>query len=250
MATGLRKWLHRRRARRAERHFAISSFTIFLLGFTLCYRLLHVQAIVFFEPCRNAAIWLGGWFTFSAPLQWIGVAIALCAYVWVFRLAAFSRLNRIETALQGVLILGLVVAFCAHKATLLPFGEPRHAQMSKLIMRDAHLYLVESDDLLRGRGPAAEEWPYEYPPPPQVEFEDHPRYYPKYNVSMAAIFKSRGSPLPSEMAALKTCYLEWDRALAQYPKDQETLNEYWRGFYNWYAFNRARYERAEEEAAS
>ena len=248
MATGFRKWLRNRRVRRGERRFAISSFTIFLLGFTLCYRLLHAETLISYQECRNAAVWLEGWFTFSSPLQWIGVVIALCAYVWVFRLVAFSGLNRIETALQGVLIIGLAVAFCAQKALLLPYGEPSRAQMAALIMRDTP-YLRRAAPW-RPERPGAKEWPYDYPPPPKVEFAENPRYDPRFNKSVAAIFKSRGSPLPSEMAALEQCYREWDRAQAQYRKDQETLNAYWEGFYNWYAFNRERIENEQKQEAA
>jgi hypothetical protein len=242
MANGFRKWRMRMRMRRSKNGFAVSMFTVFLIGFGVCYYLLYTQSIISHQACRNAAIWLNGWFTFSSPLQLMGVAIVLIAYVWVFRLVSLSGLNRIETVLQGALIMALVVGFSAHKAALLPFGEPSHVQISKLVGFEWAIQFVEEHDAIWSFDHEAE-WRYDYPPPPKVEFEENPRFDRRYDKRTSEIFRSKASPLLHEMAELKACYTEWDRAREQYSKDQETLRDYWEGFQNWYAFHKDEYER-------
>lgn len=244
MGIQLKKWRKTRRTRPKNVLLAISPFSIFLIGFGICLWSFYVVSLIAHVECRNAAIWLDGWFTFSSPLQWTGVIIVLAAYVWIFRIITLQKINIIETLFQGVLILALAIGLVTIKVTVLPYGDPSHRQVSKL----ANLYfptaprLVEEDEPVNLFPTDPTEWRYDYPPPPDVEFEEDPRFSREYNKTTFQIFRSKASPLPSEMEALRQCYMESDRAIKQFIKDRETLKEYWEGFYSWYALNREKYE--------
>ncbi|MEO1136539.1 MAG: hypothetical protein AAFW68_08020, partial [Pseudomonadota bacterium] len=85
-----------------SQNFAVSSFTIFLLGFGVAYWALLIFSITALIECGYGIIWLSGWFEFRSAFQWLFVAIGFIAVVWFLRLFTLQGANRFETMAQFV----------------------------------------------------------------------------------------------------------------------------------------------------
>ncbi len=230
-----------RRAARLRRSFAISSFTIFLVGFGLCYWIFHMFTIVTAIECEYAVIWIAGWFGFRSAFQWLAVAVGACAVIWAARVILIRGLNSIETIAQLVLIFGLAGAFAAQKAYLFPYATPSREQVERVVS------VFTPNRTALAEAPATDinvqdNWIYDYPPPPFAQSPVPPRRNGNINLRLDEIFKDKRSPLHSEYARMEKCYADYRSAVRQYEEDIKVWDDYWEGFNAWYAFNRWRYD--------
>lgn len=233
-------WLYLRRAVRLRRSFAVSSFTIFILGFGLSYWIFHMFTMVMTVECEYAVIWVSGWFQFSSAFQWLAVAIGMCAVVWLMRVIILKDLNRLETLVQLVLILGLAAAFTTQKAYLFPYGTPSRDQVERFVsIFSPPLRLFEEQDNIKAY--TIERWKYDYPPPPFARLPEHPRRNNEFNLRMPEIFDDKHSPTRPDEFRMWNCFWDYRRAELQYTQDLKIWDEYWDGFDDWYALNSWRY---------
>ncbi len=241
MGTRVRNWIARRRRSRLNPAFAVSSFTLFLLGFGFVYWLWHMFSMVPTVECQYAIVWLSGWFDFRAPFQWLGLAIVITALVWLLRVLALRGLNRGEAAFQLVFIIGLAAAFAAHKAYLFPYGTPSRAEVRyvrQIFMPDRLRLAEEPYKEIDYR----KDWKYDYPPPPFATYPDRPSNDRSISLLMTDLFQDERSPLYSEYRAMYACYATYQAAVIQYEKDLQRWHEYWEGFDAWYALNHGCYD--------
>ncbi len=231
----------RRGAVRRGQIFAVSSFTIFLLGFALSYWMVHFFTLATAVECEYAIMWLSGWFDYRAPFQWLAVAITALAIVWLLRVFTRRPLNKGETAFQLVFILGLCAAFLAQKAFLFPYGAPSRAQLERIMpqLMPSNVWLLDEMDEIEIDMQA--NWPFDYPPPPSAAGPEHPLWNDAIALRMTDLFRDRYSPLYSEYRHMQTCYANYQDAVAQYERDLENWYAYWAGFNEWYADNSWRY---------
>lgn len=219
---------------------AVSSSTIFLLGFGLVYWILLIFSLTVLTECGYGIVWLSGWFEFRSAFQWLFVAIGLIAVSWCLRLFTLRCANSFETAAQFVFILGLLLAALAQKAHFFPYGTPSQAHFDKVmqVISPSSLRLVEAQDFVMRFD---EDWRYDYPKPPFSTWPEPPRWDKTLNKPLSEIFTSKDAPLYKEYVSLQACYTNYQEAEQQYVKDVEALDEYWAGFKEWYALNRWRY---------
>ena len=229
--------LSRARFRKNRLSFpAISSFTVFLLGFGLVYWIWHMFTLVASIECAYALNWLEGWFGGRAPLQLIFAGIVLSTLVWLLRLITVRPLNRGEAAFQLIFLLGLLGAFGAQKAYLFPNGFPSRAQLERVAWFTGwgDLRLVEEKD---GLIDVREGWAFDYPAPPFAGRPEHPWLDKTFNPTMMDISLSENAPTEEEMKRLNACHATYQAALRQYERDLVLWEEYVEGFRSWYIEN-------------
>lgn len=206
------------RVARRRRRPLLGSFSIFLLGFGLCFWL-----VFFFTNntaagiCGFAVIWLSGWFEGRSLLQLFGFAILAIALLFLVRTAALGlwRTRTIETLMQAAFVAGLVFACGGLKALLLPFGFPPQAfyeKASAAIFGPLRASLSEEASLNR-------EWLYDYPaPPPSPREIKDPSY--------AEMFPHADSPLWSELKAAEQCRVDGVAAVKAYRDWEKGFDEH------------------------
>jgi len=234
------RFLKTQRAKRRGNKFPVSAFSIFLLGFSLFYSVLHIFTLTTSYECRYGLIWISGWFEFASLFQIASFSISLLTLLFIARLLCFrATLNFAESVFQAALIVSLILVLIVHKAFLFPYGTPSWAQfehVAEIVFR-SDMRLEEEYypiDLYP-------EWQYDYPPP-SVEFKEDPRWSDTYNRRLSTIFRDKNSPLWSEFKELKQCDAAMVRAIGQWEEDQVTLEKYWKDFEKWYAVNRWQYD--------
>lgn len=200
-----------------------SPLTSVIIGFGVIIWFAQFVPTTIYSDCAYAAYWVTGWFEFKSLFQWAGLALGLIAVLWLAHL--FIREVRRDTAemiMQGVMIVALAVWFVSLKAYLFPFAYPGAAQYSAIVgaLHRANPLLEDSDLLLT-------RWPEGFPPP-EVEFERHPLFYPVVNKRMPEIFTSEYSPTGADYKRMQSCVAEQKRALVQYERDRQALRAYWR----------------------
>ena len=243
MGTRLHNWIYLRRLMRLRRAFSISSFTIFLLGFGLCYWMFNMFTTVTMVECEYAISWLHDWERFRSGIQLVGLTIVFCFCILVLRILILNNLNPIETAMQLVFIVALLGAFLAHKAFLFPFGMPGKAEMEwfsdNVLNRNYQLLeettAIEPSPFL--------DWAYDYPRPPFERQPERPSLNRDINLPLTKIFISEQSPTKSEFGALRACYVNYRDAEKQFQKDIKRWDDYMVGFERWRAANEWRYVR-------
>ncbi|GJL92396.1 hypothetical protein [Hyphococcus sp.] len=225
---------------RNKRTFAISFFTIFLLGFALMYWILHMFTVVTGAvECEYALTWLDGWPEFRSGFQLVGIAIGLCFVVWLLRLVVFTEPNRAESLAQLIFLLGLVAAFLAHKAHFFPYGMPsavHFEKVSSLLGND--IRLEEARDV---EFDVRENWAYDYPPPPFSKVPEPPSRDASLNLRLEKIFIGRQSPTDEDFVRLRTCNANYRKAEHQYEIDKKLWDEYWDGFARRYPLSQLSY---------
>lgn len=242
MALKINDRLYLARAIRLRRTFAISFFTIFLLGFGLVYWILNVITVTAsFIECEYAFFWTWNWPKFVSAFQLFGAAISLSFLVWIVRLLVLNGKNKIESGLQLIFILSLAAAFAAQKAYLFPYATPSRAQMDRIIslISPSDIRLMEANDLIESDFHS--NWKYDYPKPPFSEAPEYPARNRKINRRLTEIFQSKNSPQGVEFLEIRQCVHNYHNAVAQFEKDILKWEEYWEGFDDWYALNRWRY---------
>lgn len=241
MATGFLESRSKVRRWREKNSLAVSSFTIFLLGFGLAYWICHMITVVTTFECEYAIHWVSGWRYFQSSFQMVGVAIALAVLVWVVRIATSKSRNRIETIAQFIFLAGLSGAFLAQKAYLFPYGTPSQDEVERFValVHSSDLRLEENDELVFD---FQADWKFDYPPPPFAQSPEPPGWNPKFNKRLTEIFRDKRSPLYQERKEMWVCYADMTKAVEQYREDQKIWKEYWEGFSEWYVWNRWRYQ--------
>lgn len=241
MGIKLAKWIRERRKPRLKFSVAVSPFTLFLLGFGLLYWILLMFTTVVTVECAYAIIWISGWFDFASLFQLTAVAIGLCAALWLVRVIFLRSLNRIETIVQFVFILGLVAVLIAQKAYLFPYGTPSDAQVETVVQAvwRSDLRLVEEYDIIAD---LTANWKYDYPPPPFASTPEPPWRHEPVNRRLPEIFEGKSSPTWKEYQRMFACYADYHSAVADYERDMKIWEEYWEGFGDWYVLNRWRYD--------
>lgn len=240
MGIRLNDWIYIRRAARIRRSFAVSSFTIFLLGFSFVYWILDTFSTVSSIECEYAFFWTWNWSSGRSIFQLVGTAIILCVVIWLTRLVIVKNKNHIESVMQLVLIVGLAGAFVAQKSYLFPFATPTRVEVARVasIFFPMNPLLEESEGIeinLRSN------WKYDYPPPPFASRPERPAYNRDINLRLQKIFKSSNSPRSDELFDVRTCVNDYHRAIGEYQRNIETWDLYWENFDDWYALNRLRY---------
>ncbi|MEO1241011.1 MAG: hypothetical protein AAFX54_03810 [Pseudomonadota bacterium] len=235
------RFLKSQRAKRSGRRFSISAFSIFLVGFGLLYFTLHLFTLLPNYECRYGLIWISGWFENYSLFHVTAASVGLVALLFVIRLVCLrSNLNVAETVFQAALVGALILVLLTQKAFFFPYGSPSWAQFERIagVVFPTAPRLVEEADLIFD---PRFDWKYDYPPP-VVEFTEDPRWSDKYNRRVSTIFQDKNSPLWREYRVLLQCDAEMVEALEQWKRDEETLEQYWKDFREWYAVNRWQYE--------
>lgn len=241
MGKRLASWIKVRRAARLKRSTAVSSFTIFLLGFGLTYWFFHFYTTTVMVGCEYPIAWLEGWPHFWSPFQITGLAISLCALIWLLRLLNKKSLNRVETLFQFIFVLGLCGAFLAQKAYFFPHATPSQAQVTRVVSVFYHrVRLIEEYDLINEYD-VRDNWEYNYPQPPFAREPEWPASNSSLNVPPGEIFLNKDSPTHADFKRLRVCYENYRNAKIQYERDMEIWESYWKGFSEKYPISSVRY---------
>ncbi|MHA7872452.1 MAG: hypothetical protein ACX939_08905 [Hyphococcus sp.] len=218
------RFLKSQRIKRNQRAFPISPFSIFLLGFGLVFWIIQVFTLLPNYECRYGVVWTSGWFEFASLFQIMAFLVGLIAVTFVVLLIFhLNKENLGEAWFQGAMVLTLVGVLVMHKAFLFPQAPLSWEQVVRTVSVvpswKTEPRLVEQDDKVH-------RWSEGFSHP-DVEFFEDPRFLREYNRRLSTIFVSKYSPLWSEYKALQRCDDEMTRALAQWKKDQEVLEQYW-----------------------
>ena len=193
----------------------ISIFTIVLLMIGYFFWQYMLLTTSWGANCAFAVYWLHGWFNHVAPMQLFALSFALALLLWLIRLRAFwGALNPIETALQGVFILGFMVSLGFVKAMVLPYGTPSFAQASYLADKIApqQLRLEEEKESLSLA--LKQPWPFDFPPPPPNP--DWTEWMAGYNPPLREIFTEQNSPSVAEYNEAQQCARRYHARLEEY----------------------------------
>ena len=231
MGTSVRDQFFANRSARHARKFAISFFTIFLVGFGFLYSILQIFTIVISPvECEYAFHWLNGWSEFQSSFQLTTLSIGLCCVIWIIRVLSVRNQSRIETIAQLVFILGMSCTFIAHKAFLFPYASPSADQVQRIVnfVFDYDLRLEVENDLLEID--VRENWRYDYPQPPFARTPVHPQRSMNSNPRLSDIFVSENSPTYEDFVRLRDCRKNYRDAVAEHQRNLEIWEAYWRGF--------------------
>ncbi len=243
MGKRLANWIKIRRAARLKRSIAISSFTIFLLGFGLSYWFFHFYTTTLMVGCEYPSAWLEGWENFWSPFQVIGLAISLCMAIWLLRFASHKNLNHMETAFQFVFILGLCGAFLAQKAYFFPYATPSQAQVTRVVSVFYHRAILFEENERVLEYDIRDNWEFDYPPPPFARKPEWPGYNNELHIPPEEIFLSKDSPTYADFKRLSACYENYRNAETQYARDMKIWEKYWEDFSEKYPGSAWRYQR-------
>ena len=218
-------------------------FSPAILIVAFLFWVVNLQAMVPYIDCHYAAIWLGGWLQGASPFQLFAYAILLLINLWTLLLViGTTRRNLAERIFQGLLLFGLSLVVLSLKAHILPNSDPSKRVFHRaynFVYGDGFGRIEEHDTLFYLEG---DDWIYDYPKPPVVQYTEHPADSPVTNPSLSTLFPSYWSPLPRDLERIEQCVADYPAAVEQYHADQKILDEYWEGFSNWYALNKDRYE--------
>ncbi len=236
-----RRFLNLQRAKRRLFKIPVSTFSIVLIGFAFIFALLQIFTITTSYECQYGLIWVAGWFDQASLFHIFVVSSGLFVTILVIRIVLYRHeLNGVETLFQTALIGTLILVLIVQKAFLFPYASPSWVQFENVynsLNPSQKVLLVEEFDPIDLHS----DWKYDFPPPPPYTFADNPRLTKEKNLRLSSIFQNEKSPLWSEFKALKQCSADMNHAIQQWESNQETMNQYWQEFGDWYALNRGRY---------
>ncbi len=209
----------RLRIRRAE-WGGPSHLTAAMIGLVFIIWFGQVVPTTLYSNCGYAAYWVAGWFSFSSLFQWTAAAVTAMILLWLVSFLDREGLNAWgERLAQGAILFVLAFWLFAVKSFLFPFAPPQLAQMTAIAGAIFPHDIVLVEELSPLNRP-------DDPDRPNVEFEFHPLSYGAINKKTREIFTSEFSPTEADLQRLQSCVAEQQRALAQWERDQETLEDY------------------------
>ncbi|MEK7264965.1 MAG: hypothetical protein AAB227_02595 [Pseudomonadota bacterium] len=208
-------------SRKERRNTGLSPLTTIVIGVGAIIWFAQIVPTLIYSDCQSAAYWLSGYFKFTSLYQWTGLAIGALLALWAASL--FLREARggvAEAVMQGVVLAALALWFISLKAYLFPFAFPGAASYASVMDRLHPMpVMLESELGLRSF------W-VEGLPQLEVEFDQNPMRNPAIAKRLPEIFTSAYSPTAADFERLDRCVAEQHRALAQYRKDNEAIDDY------------------------